>query len=151
MAKIEFIRDNIVKRPDGTGTKFESGKTYEMHQASADHHRTRGHAKAASDKAKTVDPVEVDAHGLPMEDSIAASEKAADEQKGADARKLAKRSAVKIPDDWKTQSEDQQRSLAVSLSDGQVRNKDEATAAIEAEVKRRADENRGVRQFGPGA
>jgi hypothetical protein len=137
--KIEFTEERTVRRPDGTGTKYEAGKVYDLPDASAEHFKSRSHAKAASDKAKVVDPIEVDARGRPMQEVHAEAEKAAETERANQAKggKTAQPFRANIPDNWKAMPEDQQRTLAARLTATQVNSKADAEAAIEAEVKRR--------------
>jgi hypothetical protein len=56
----------------------------------------------------------------------------------AEAEKLATRTAVVIPDNWNELPYPELRALAASLTDDTVRSKDDITAAIQAELQRRA-------------
>jgi hypothetical protein len=61
-----------------------------------------------------------------------------EKQIAARAAQLEERAKIEIPDDWADLKYPEMRSLAVSVSDTAIHNKEEATAAIAAELARRA-------------
>lgn len=71
-------------------------------------------------------------------DEAAATAQAEADRLQAEADKLAARHAIEIPDDWQDLPWFSMRSLAASLTDDPVKTKEDAAAAIQDEIDRRA-------------
>ncbi|RWQ16098.1 hypothetical protein [Mesorhizobium sp.] len=100
MPKVRFLEDRIVK--DGTGTKFEAGKVYEMSQGSCDHWIARGVAVSVSSRAAASETQTVSATGEvigPRAAEIAAKQNADDEAETAANKKAAEDAAAKAKAD----------------------------------------------------
>lgn len=165
MPKVRFLEDRIVR--DGSGTSFEKGRVYDLPDASAERWLRRGAAEAVSNRAHAGEPKRYDAQGSeikPTPEDAARTADAAEaeakqkaaaegvarkdaERKEAEriaaeaaaeaARKTADRAKVKIPAQWADMPWHDMRALAAELTDDPVRSKEEAAAAIQAELKRR--------------
>lgn len=130
MPKVKFIQPWTVAQGDGKGPVYKVGDIVELDRSYAEKYKNRGVAidypvtpegKAAAAAAGVVDK--------PTAEATAA------------ARRATERADVKIPKNWAEMHWPEMRALATDLTDDPVKtpikNKDDATAAIEAELKRR--------------
>lgn len=165
MTKVRFTKDATVHE-GANRVLYDQGKVYSFEDSAAERWLRRGH-EVAHANSKASQPRVIDEHGNPVvasadelvdqaeaaerdaaakaeaeEAARAAVERAEQERIAAEAAaaaaaRLAERAAVDIPDDWHALSWPELRSLATELSDETVRSKDDAIAAVEAELKRR--------------
>lgn len=107
MLKVRFTRDYLVK--DGSGKKYKAGQVVELEDASAQHFINRAAARLVGDEA----------------------EAAEEEFQGG------KGGVVEIPEDWQALDWPALRALASKVAGEDIRKKEDAVAAIEAELETR--------------
>lgn len=126
MPKITFIVDYTPQGHAPDRPTYKGGETYDLHISYAEKYVRLG-------LAKDFDPVAAKA-------KAAAAARAKAEQEAADrmAAKLEQRGKVMIPADLSLLEWPGLRELAQSLSDDQIKDRDAALKAINAELARRA-------------